>query len=644
MCGIAGIYDIRGVSLNTITSVSGVLRHRGPDDEGFLFIDSDNLVKSLRGDDTITELSCLTPFSAYSGSPKLAFIHRRLSIIDLKPTGHQPMCLADNRFAIIYNGEVYNYIELRTELQKLGYSFFSDSDTEVILNSYRHWSEKCVDHFVGMWAFVILDRTKNILFCSRDRFGIKPFYYFENPDFFAFGSEIKALLALPQVQPILDENKAIEFLTNGNQNFNGKTFFSGISELLPAHNMIYDLLSQTLSSYSYYSIKLSDSLINISHDEAIKKMSELINDAISIHLRSDVPVGTCLSGGLDSTTIIAHVAGIKLPYKVCTFTASFPGTNVDETSYINQLKGLYDFSDYYTYPDLKKLWSVADPFLWHQELPVQSTSMFAQWEVMKLAHDNLIKVLLDGQGMDEILGGYSEFTGSLLLGHLTNGRFLKFFKAYIDLKTNYKTSPVLNELARAMFQYIPEALRHRIYSSQRVGPSIINKKYSDILQEIKFERRISNSMRETSLMSIQNILPVLLRYEDRSSMAFSIESRVPYLDHRLVEFCVNLPDDVKIHNGWTKYVLRKSSEPYLPKEITWRKEKFGFVTPEKLWAVELEKGLTEFVQNNNIPKIINPEKLLGIIRSGTNDKINLGEIWKVILFIKWYNIFNLKSQ
>jgi asparagine synthase (glutamine-hydrolysing) len=357
-----------------------------------------------------------------------------------------------------------------------------------------------------------------------------------------------------------------------------------------------------------------------------------------------VPIGTCLSGGLDSTTILAHVMKEKLRYKMSTFTASFPGDKVDETPFIRSLKNLYDFSDYYTYPDLNRQWQEIDKFLLHQELPVQSTSMFAQWEVRKLAHENSVKVLLDGQGMDEIIGGYSEFIGSLLMGHLTNGRLLKFVKALKDLKNNYRTSSVVTEFNRAMFYYLPEWMRYKTYSSQRIGPRVISDDYAGTLKSIKFPIRITNSIRETSLIAIQNILPVLLRYEDRSSMAFSIESRVPYLDHRIVEFCVNLPDELKIHNGWTKYILRKSSEPYLPAGIIWRKEKFGFITPEKSWKQELIRGLTDFLNNNKIPDIIDRKKMNKIINYNMEDKINLGEVWKVILFIQWYNIYRFEGD
>lgn len=644
MCGIAGIYYPAGIDPGVLVKISDVIRHRGPDDEGFMVVNDKNEPCLLRGKQTIPELGYLPAAETCTGPVKLAFIHRRLSIIDLTPAGHQPMMMPEAGLSIVYNGEVYNYIELREELRTFGYSFVSESDTEVILNSYRQWSEKCVDHFIGMWAFAILDRNRNVLFCSRDRFGIKPFYYYEEPGLFAFASEIKALFSLPQVKPVPDETKAIEFLVNSNMNFHGATFFRGINELPQGHNMIYDLGSRESSVSRYYRLPSPGPAGTVSRDEAVKKFSELIDSSISIHLRSDVPVGSCLSGGLDSGTILTRLAGSNLPYGVSTFTAAFPGNNVDETAYVKALRKRYNFSDYYTYPDLDKVMNEADLFLWHQELPVQSTSMFAQWEVMKLAHQHSVKVLLDGQGMDEILGGYSEFTGSYLLGKLSHGHIAEFMRAYRELKENYKTSSVNNELFRALFYYLPPSLRNRVYSYRRIGPSVISKDYNDVLRSVRFETRISNSMRETSVMSINNILPALLRYEDRSSMAFSVESRVPYLDHRLAEFCVSLPDDLKIYRGWTKYILRKSSEPYLPAEITWRKEKLGFVTPERLWTEQLKNQLNTFVQDNKIPAIIDKNILLGRIANGTNNSILLGEIWKIILFIKWYNVFKLRDN
>ncbi len=502
MCGIAGVYDPNGVDISSIEKISQTIRHRGPDDEGYLFLDAADIMVPLRGEDTIEELTDLAHLKGHKGSIKLALIHRRLSIIDLSPSGHQPMLTPDGTLAIIFNGEIYNYIELRAELEKPGYTFRSGSDTEVILAAYRQWGEQCVMRFVGMWAFVIFDRPKNILFCSRDRFGIKPFYYTERKGSFAFASEIKALLAANNTGPGLHRPNAIEFLVNNNQNFSGSTFISGINELLPGHNLVYNLAGNNSVLKQYYKLNKSDDLNDISHDEAVSMFSRLINDSISLHIRSDVPVGSCLSGGLDSSTIIAHLAEKELPGGLSTFTASFPGTPIDECQYINKLKNLYEFSDHFTYPDLKKLISETDPFLWHQDLPVQSTSMFAQWEVMKLANHHRVKVLLDGQGMDEILGGYSEFVGAYLLGQLSGLHFGKFLRTTKDLRTTYRTSRVANELARALFYYIPGPLRYSIYSSKRTGPSLISPEYKNVIKKIKFRRRISDSIRETSLISI----------------------------------------------------------------------------------------------------------------------------------------------
>jgi asparagine synthase (glutamine-hydrolysing) len=639
MCGIGGIYNPGGVDPKTAEKISGLLRHRGPDDEGYLFIDrNDNFIPAI-GSDSITELRHLTHIKQVDESSTLVFIHRRLSIIDLTPSGHQPMISSESGNAIVFNGEIYNYPELRNELKNEGYTFKTESDTEVILASYDRWSERCVDHFLGMWAFSIFDRKRKALFCSRDRFGIKPFYYYETDNFFAFGSEIKALLSLKEVKTELDKVKSIEFLTNGNQNFFQDIIFKGIKLLPPGYNLTYSFNENSSELKKYYSIVLNDSLRKISIEDAIREFGNLVDNSIGMHLRSDVPVGTCLSGGLDSGTIIANLSSRGLPYKVNAFTAAFKGNKVDESEYVNRLQKIYDFSLFYTYPDSEKLWSELDTFLWHQERPVQSTSMFAQWEVMKKAHEKSVKVLLDGQGMDEILGGYSEFIGAFLMGEISHGNFPGFFKTLMDLRMNYRTSAVSNELLRAMFYYIPSGLRNRLYSAKRLGPTLINRKYSDVTKEIRYEKRIFNSVRETSLMSVTSILPSLLRYEDRSSMAFSVESRVPYLDHRLVEFCINLPDKYKIYNGWTKYVLRKSSENLLPADITWRKDKIGFATPEKDWVEKLGNHLISYVQKNEIPDVMDEDKLFKMINTGINDPLKLGEIWKFILFIRWYNVF-----
>jgi asparagine synthase (glutamine-hydrolysing) len=644
MCGIAGLYNPEGINISLVSKISKILKHRGPDDEGYLFVDINDQISSLKGDGTIKELSSLNSVDEINGGVKLALIHRRLSIIDLSSTGHQPMTYSGSQSWIVFNGEIYNYLELRQELINLGYSFKSESDTEVILASYAEWSESCVSHFSGMWSFVIFDSIKNILFCSRDRFGIKPLYFVNKGKTFAFSSEIKALLSIPEILPELEIENAIEFIINGNQYFKDKTFFRNIHQIEPGNNLIFHLNENRFYSYCYYKLNINNDFLKIDLDEAVLEFNRLIINSMKIHLRSDVPIGTCLSGGIDSSTIVALLSKQNLPYKLKTFTASFPGSSIDETSFIKKVKELYDFSDNYTYPDPHELWENVDLFLWHQDLPVQNTSPFAQWKVMSLAQSNSVKVLLDGQGMDEILGGYSEFVGAFLLGQLINKQFFRFIRSFRDLSINYKTSSVSNELFRALFHLFPNSIKSRIYSSQRIGPSMVNKKYKEISDKIFFDKRIGNSVQETSINSINNILPVLLRYEDRNSMAFSIESRVPYLDHRLVEFCVNLPENIKIYDGWTKYIFRKSSENLLPADIIWRKEKLGFVTPERQWIDVLIKELQSLNKQQNIPEIINVNYFNKLLNSSLDNKINIGEIWKVILFIRWMNVFNVSCE
>ncbi len=639
MCGIAGIINPTGIEPGILTKISSIIKHRGPDDEGFMVIDECNETHLLKGKHSIPEFDHLPSAEALSGVVKLAFVHRRLSVNKGGAVGHQPLMQSETGLSIVYNGVIYNNAELRQELETLGYKFENGNDAEVILNSYLYWSDLCVNHIVGMWAFAIFDQNKKILFCSRDRFGIKPFYYYEKPELFVFASEIKVILSLPGINAALDEENSIEFLVNSNMNFHGKTFFRGINELQQGHNLIYDLGKQRLSVYRYYQLPISGIHDFISPHEALERFNELIDSSLNCHLSSDFPVGTSLSGGLDSCTILTRMLNKNLPYRVNTFTAAFPGNNADETTYIQALRKRYDFSDYYTYPDINKVLSEAELFFWHQEQPVQNTSMFAHWEVIKLANQHSVKVLVNGQGMDEILGGYSEFVGSFLFGKLTGGHIIEFINEYSKLKNNYKTSSINNELFRTLFYYLPSALRNNIYSRKRIGPSIISKDYNYVLKRIRFEKRISNSMSETSVMSINNILPALLRYDDRNSMAFSIESRMPFLDHRLVEFCVNLPDNLKIYSGWTKYILRKSSEPYLPPEITWRKDKFGFVTPEKIWTDNFKKHIHDFMMGSNMPAIIDKNKMAEILTCEEDNSIKIGEIWKLLLFVKWFNTF-----
>jgi asparagine synthase (glutamine-hydrolysing) len=643
MCGIAGIIDQSGFDTGILMKMSDILRHRGPDDEGY-YIAGNDLRKNCKGDNTISGLSSLNHIRENRNSKQfsIGFLHRRLSIIDLEESGHQPMHYQEGRYVITYNGEVYNYIEIRQELISKGHRFRSSSDTEVILASFAEWGYSCVERFVGMWAFAIYDSDKRILFLSRDRFGIKPLYYSSlNTGKFAFASEAKALFTLNYIQPKANLNVVLEYLAFGAPGFSDSNLFDQIKTLPPATNLTYDLLSDELKVWEYYSLKekVSGNNLGVNIKNAIEDYRTFFEESISLHLRSDVSVGACLSGGLDSSSI-ASVVSQKLSTGIFnTFTASFPGLDIDETPYVKKLSEKYPrIRSFSCYPNVNDFWDFFDKITWHQDFPFNSTSIYAQWEVMHKANEEGIKVLLDGQGADEVLGGYYPFAGVYLLEVLKAFKFRLFYNEYFLLRQNF-TRNINTALGRAAYHYLPSYVQHIVRDHQRAGIKLIDPDYYS--SDIKVPQRGGKSFKDYSLNSIKFGLTELLRYEDRNSMAFSIESRVPFLDHRLVEFSLNLNSSLKIKGGWTKYILRKALEPVLPPEIAWRRDKLGFVTPQNAWKKEISGTLADYLNSADLPPVLNKKYLEKMTNDLLVNPSILSEYWKTISFIKWAHIFKV---
>ncbi len=644
MCGIAGIINLQGVNPSHLHNMSRVLKHRGPDDEGFVLLSQSSPDQFFKGQDTINELAELPSISEQNTNPSysVGLMHRRLSILDLSASGHQPMAYDNNRYTIVFNGEIYNYKELKSELTQKGHSFTSESDTEVILAAYKQWAEKCVEKFVGMWAFALFDQTKNQLFISRDRFGIKPLYYFKNDNSFVFASEIKALLQLDFIKPEAHMDSIFEYITFGATSDPSANLFKNINVLPPAHNITIDINAFQVTTQCYYDLKGTVSNYSLPNTQNNQDtFSQLLNTSIDLHLRSDVPIGSTLSGGLDSSTLVALAAGKMNGKTFKTYTAAYHEKDIDESDFAKKvISGHSNIDSHFTYPDIQTYWQDIDKLIWHQDLPINSTSMFAQWEVMKLASQNHTKVLLDGQGADEILGGYYNFAGIFLIEKLKHLNIKSFLNERTELK--HKFSPNINNtLGRALYYYIPEFMQRQVRAKKRLGMGFIANKHQHELNSIHVPARGGTSMKEQSLLSVSFGLQDLLRYEDRNSMAFSIESRVPFLDHRLVEFSIALNNDWKIKNGWTKYILRKTAEPLLDKEVVWRKYKMGFLTPQKVWKSQAQKELDQFINDISIPDFLDKNYLIQLNNASINDSSHLSEFWKMVSFLKWADIFKV---
>lgn len=648
MCGIAGIITQSGFDKSLLNKMSKIIRHRGPDDEGFVTVNGDDVVAYYKGDDTITEFQELQNVAENSSHQifQVGLVHRRLSIIDLSATGHQPMQLENDQYIIVYNGEVYNYREIRDELKLKNHHFTSDSDTEVILKSYIEWGENCMQKFIGMWALAIYDKNKQAVFISRDRFGIKPLYYVFKNNQFIFASEIKAILASNFVQPILDQKNLYQYFSFGKLSDPFQTLYKDIIELPPAHHLNYFYKENRLSVKEYYSLEQTTRQLknnNYTNGDSYDTYKNLLESAVNIHMRADVPVGSCLSGGLDSSAIVALASKQTHSNSFNTFTAAYHETEIDESAFAkaviasnNNIKG------YFTYPTAAGYQTDIDRLIWHQDLPIASSSMFAQWEVMKLAKMHNMKVLLDGQGADETLGGYSIFSGMFLFDLLKKAKFAKLIKESKSLKHN-RSIRVLNEIGRAASHSFPEKLKTSLRSRQRVGSGMLTENFNQTWKNEKSAAMYANDFYTMSLQNIKFGLHDLLRYEDRNSMAFSIESRVPFLDHRLVEYTLALPTDFKMKDGWSKYILRKAVEKELPQEVVWRKDKKGFVTPQKKWKKELNSYLNDYINSANFPQVMDKKYILQLNKSDLTNSSQLSEFWKMFSFLKWNELFKINT-
>jgi len=580
--------------------------HRGPDGEGFLFCDPNGDLSVICEPEEIEKWRN-RPFQFGLG-------HRRLAVLDLSPAGRQPMGTPDNLLWLVHNGEIYNYLELRAELQRKGYRFVTQTDTEVILYAYREWGIDCLKKFNGMWAFALFDFSKQMLFCSRDRAGIKPFYYYCDRNIFAFGSEIKQLLFLPRVRLTLNPGVLYDYLIYGLQDHSRETFWEQIHSLPGGHYFFVPIenFDGLIKLHPYWEPDLSQDNGEEAEDYA-KKFLELFKDSIKLRLRSDVPVGSCLSGGLDSSGIVCLSKQIQeesaLPGLQLTFSSCFEDARWDERKYISDVVQKTGAQAVYIFPSAQDLCRIIDKITYHQDGPFGSTSIFAQWKVFESARRHGVTVMLDGQGADELLAGYYPYFPSFWWGLFKEGQWFRladelFWFMYRNprkvkaiLKGSLKTKLFHVLLGKNLDQNLVNwAKPEFLIAGKEMSPyrkHLLSRK--DFQKKTgKLGYKLYEDFRVTSL-------PALLHYEDRNSMAFSIEARLPFLDYRLVEFLLRLPPEQKISKGITKVVYRQALNGYLPHSIITRNDKMGFVTPEEVWIKSELRPLIEETFNL-IPK------------------------------------------
>jgi len=613
VCGITGIVARRNIAVTReeIAKLNGLISHRGPDDEGYYFGDN------------------------------FALGHRRLSILDLSPDGHQPMEYA-GRYVITYNGEVYNYIEIRSELEQLGHRFYSRTDTEVILAAYAEWGAACVQRFNGMWAFAIYDMQAATLFLSRDRFGIKPLYYLWIDDGFYFGSEIRQLLEVTG-RAAVNEKVLLDYLASNFIDHTDETFFSGIVRLPASHSMLYDLKRHSFETKRYYRIPRWDSGGSAGREDiqvAAKTYHTRLLEAIRLRLRSDVKVGTCLSGGLDSSsvsTLAAREYAARSEKQFTAITAKSVDREVDESEYAREVARNVNMNWRVVQPDYRAFSAVIDEVVQTQEEPFGGPSIFMQYFVMQEAKNCGCKVMLDGQGGDETLLGYERYCPSAYLDILRRRGVFAAVKAIRDTLRNNSVMNLYRITQYGIGSLVAPIRKHYNLLLCR----FIKRDFRPALPHLKELARAYRDVFELQVMEITRTnLPELLRYEDRNSMHFSVEARLPMIDYRVLEQALNTDTELKIANGWTKYLLRMAMHNVLPSSITWRRHKLGFNAPERSWLENHYDAMLEEVGNSALlAHYCDMSRLLKDFPS-----LNKELRWRLYNIACWERLFNVSAN
>ncbi|MBE2217622.1 MAG: asparagine synthase (glutamine-hydrolyzing) [Ignavibacteria bacterium] len=607
MCGISGIFNFDGapVSEARLREMNNIIHHRGPDGQGVF-----------------------TEGNVGIGSTRLA-------IIDLREISNMPLYDAQNRFVIVFNGEVYNYIEVRKELIQKGHTFHTDSDTEVVLNAYMEWGEECLHKFRGMWAFAIWDKQEKTLFCSRDRFGIKPLYYYKDEKRLIFGSEIKQILDCGVDKSVNDET-IYDYLVFHFIDHTENTFFKNITKLQAGHK--FTIKNGQFKVSRWYNLPEN----NVMKDtrNLYSDFYDLLYESVNLHLRSDVEVGSCLSGGLDSSAIVCIMHEILhnegKPEIQKTYTAAYDDPLIDERPFVEEVIKQTGSTGHYLFPDINGFMADIDRMTYHQDEPYTGATVFAQWSVFKKIHETGIKVVLDGQGSDEVLLGYFSFFPFHLKRNLLNP--VKFISEYLG---GVNTSNLgFNKFTQNLIYFNTGSVRYRhVLKNSR---AFVKNDFIEAYQRrgLFNDMIAATSLEANRLSNVWNIsIPSLLRYEDRNSMAFSVEARVPFLDHKLVEYVFSIPLDKLIQKGWTKDVMRKALKGKIPESIRMRKGKLAFSVPQKKWLKEISSYLKEtFTSDLRSGRFIDRDKVLAIIDSGNfNDKM----LYRAFALEKWMKVFDL---
>lgn len=602
MCGICGIIEFsrRPATEQPLLRMMKRMKHRGPNDEG-VFVDG-----------------------------PIGLGHVRLSIIDLSSAGHQPMVSEDGRFVLVYNGEIYNYIELRQELQEF-FPFRTHTDTEVLLNAFRQWGADCLHRLNGMFAFAVYDRQEGTVFAARDRFGIKPFYYYRDDERLVFASDIPPILEVAPIAKQADDHTIFEYLVFNRTDQSERTFFRDIKKLQHGHCMIAGPDGISIRQWYHLREQIKEPF------RSTEEFRATLSSAIALRLRSDVPVGVCLSGGLDSSSIVSILLNDYHRDDINTFSAVYgEGVEGDESEFINVYRGQLDHM-HSVYPSADSFYyDLFDYTRAHSE-PTPTTGPYAQFMVMQLAKDH-VAVTLDGQGADEQLAGYHYFYGYFFKDLFRSFKWLRLLNEIRGYSQEHRS---LYGLKTFLFFMLPQGLRTKLRAKE--GNYLTGDFYNAHAQNtvISGDLYDAPSLQESLLAHFEYKLEHLLKWEDRNSMFFSIEARVPFLDHRLVERLLAMPGESHIKKGVTKAFLREAMEGTLPEKIRNRKDKVGFVTPQSQWfrSERFKVFIGSTVCSDSIARrgYVKPESVCRLLKMHDTGKEDFSrDIWKLVNLELWF--------
>jgi asparagine synthase (glutamine-hydrolysing) len=631
MCGISGVLELYGgrFSQDALEAMTNTLRHRGPDDAG----------------------------SLVCGPIALGF--RRLSIVDLA-RGHQPMANEDGTVWIVFNGEIYNHADLRPALERRGHRYRTQSDTETILHLYEEYGVDCVHHLRGMFAFAIWDMCNNRLFCARDRLGIKPFYYTTVGGRFAFASEIKALPELPQFTRRLNKRCLPEFFAFGYLS-GDETLFEGVRKLLPGHHLLLDLHSPNKEPQitQYWDIELAAAPRELSESDYVTQFEELFTETVRLHLMSDVPLGVFLSGGLDSSSLAAVMSELRRE-PIQTFSVGYAEEGFSELRYAREVANHLGAQHHEVILGPAEFFASLPQLIWHEDEPLVWPSSVALYHVSRLAQEK-VKVVLSGEGADEIFAGYLKYRATLLNLRVAPiyRKVPKFLRRLVHqaLDSSFLSRGLQRKLRHSFLYYsdsfekihfdnfysvFPQDVQASLFSNEVAAELQENDAYTNSMKFFPTNGCAASLLNRLLYLDAKTYLVELLMKQDQMSMAASIESRVPFLDHKVVEFAAQLPDRYKVRGFTGKYLLRRVMAKRLPSAIL-RRTKKGFPTPIQPWLRgQLFERLSSILTEGRTQErgLIRADYVRQLLKAHEGGLSHATEgCWRLLNFELWNRIF-----